>query len=249
MTTGTEFRVAVKRERMAVFAAIAILIVLAWAYTIRVALNSAPMSDAIAMPNIMPWSAEDFGYMFIMWAVMMVAMMLPSVTPMIFLFGRVRANRKSAGRPYAPTAALVGGYLLAWVGISLLATTVNWGLHSGGALSSMMGRVAPAAGGVLLIAAGIFQWTPLKHACLDHCRSPLTFLTQNWRDGVVGAAGMGLRHGVYCLGCCWLLMALLTIVVLAEKLMPQGQILSRGLGVMLVIWGGGLAVAGWGIAI
>jgi predicted metal-binding membrane protein len=126
----------------------------------------------------------------------------------------------------------------------------------------MMGRVAPATGGVLLVAAGIFQWTPLKRTCLDHCRSPLTFLTQNWRDGALGAAAMGLHHGAYCLGCCWLLMALLfvlgvmnlpwvallTVVVLAEKLLPRGEILSRGLGVLLVIWGGWLAATGWNYA-
>ena len=263
MTTGAEFQVAVKRERAMVLAAIAILIVLAWAYTIRVALESATMSDAMAMPNMMPWSTADFGYMFVMWAVMMVAMMLPSVTPMIFLYGRVRAKRESEGRMYAPTAAFVGGYLLAWVGVSLLATLVNWGLHSGGALSSMMGRITPATGGIMLVAAGIFQWTPLKHACLDHCRSPLAFLTQNWRDGILGATAMGLHHGAYCLGCCWLLMALLfvlgvmnlpwvallTVIVLAEKLLPRGETLSRGLGVLLVIWGGWLSVVGWNYAI
>ena len=256
---GSEFRVAVKRERMVVLAAIAVLIALAWAYTIHVALKSAPMSVAMAMPNMMPWSPVDFGYMLTMWAMMMVAMMLPSVTPMILLFGKVRARRVSAGRPYAPTAAFVGGYLLAWAAFSLLATLINWGLHSGDALSSMMGQVAPATGGIFLVAAGIFQWTPLKRVCLDHCRSPLAFLTQNWRDGIQGAMEMGLHHGTYCLGCCWLLMALLfvlgvmnlpwvallTVVVLAEKLLPQGEILSRVLGVFLMIWGSWLATAAW----
>jgi len=259
MTTETEFRAAVERERILVFAAMAILIVLAWSYTINVGLKSAALSEALAMPTMKSWSTADFGYMFAMWAVMMVAMMLPSVTPMIFLFGQVRAKRKSAGRSYAPTAAFVGGYLLAWFGVSLLATLVNWGLHSGDALSSMMGRVAPQTGGILLMAAGIFQWTPLKRTCLDHCRSPLAFLTQNWRDGIPGATWMGLHHGAYCLGCCWLLMALLfvlgvmnlpwvallTVVVLAEKILPRGEILSRGLGILLVIWGGWLATTGW----
>jgi predicted metal-binding membrane protein len=217
---------------------------------------------AVAMPTMMPWSWIDFGYMFVMWAVMMVAMMLPSATPMILLFNRVRSKRASAGRPYAPTSAFVSGYILAWVGISLLATLANWGLHSAGIMTSMTGRVAPLTGGVILIAAGVFQWTPLKHACLDHCRSPLAFLTQYWRDGVSGATVMGLHHGTYCLGCCWLLMALLfvlgvmnllwvaalSLIVLAEKVLPKGQILSRTLGVVLVIWGGWLAVTGWDFA-
>ena len=258
MTTGTEFRIAVRRERVMVLAAVVILILLAWAYTIRVALKSTAMSGAMAMPNMMPWSTADFGYMFVMWAVMMVAMMLPSATPMVFLFGRVRAKRESSGRLHALTAAFVCGYLLAWVAVSLVATLVNWGLHNGGALSSMTGQVAPAIGGLLLIAAGIFQWSPLKRTCLDHCRSPLTFLTQNWRDGVLGAAAMGLHHGAYCLGCCWLLMALLfvlgvmnltwvallTVVVLAEKLLPRGELLSRILGALFVAWGSWLAATG-----
>lgn len=264
----SEFRRAARRERVVVLVAIAVLIALAWAYTIHVALNShpvkfRPLSMAMAMPNMMRWSAADFGYMFVMWAVMMVAMMLPSVTPMIVLFGRVRAKRESAGRPYAPTVAFVTGYLLAWIAVSLLATLVNWGLHTAGALSSMMGQVAPTTGGILLVAAGIFQWTPQKRVCLDHCRSPLAFLTQNWRDGIPGATAMGLHHGVYCLGCCWLLMsllfvlgvmnlpwvALLTIVVLAEKLLPHGEILSRGLGVLLVVLGFWVGAAGWNFAV
>ncbi len=256
MMVGTELRIAFKRERMVVLAALAVLVVSSWAYTLHIALKTAPMSAA--MPILMPWSWDDFRYMFVMWAMMMIAMMLPSATPMILLFGRVRAKRKTAGRLYAPTAVFISGYLLAWVGGSMLATLANWGLHSGGALSSMMGQVAPVIGGIFLIAAGIFQWTPLKHACLDHCRSPLAFLTQNWRDGIPGAMLMGLHHGAYCLGCCWLLMVLLfvlgvmnliwvaalTIVVLAEKLLPQGKAISRSLGLLLVVWGVWLVIAG-----
>jgi predicted metal-binding membrane protein len=114
-----------------------------------------------------------------------------------------------------------------------------------------MGRTTPVIGGILLIAAGIFQWTTIKDACLAHCRSPLGFLMSNWREGASGALAMGLKHGVYCLGCCWMLMVLLfvmgvmnllwivalTLVVLAEKVLPKGRMLSRALGVALVIWG------------
>lgn len=256
MTVGSDLRIAIKRERMVVLAALAVLVVLSWAYTLHIAMETTPMSAV--MPYITLWSWGDFGYMFVMWAMMMIAMMLPSATPMILLFGRVRAKRETAGRSYAPTAVFVSGYLLVWVGGSMLATLANWGLHSGGALSSMMGQVAPVTGGIFLIAAGIFQWTPLKHACLDHCRSPLSFLTQNWRDGIPGAMLMGLHHGAYCLGCCWFLMALLfvlgvmnliwvavlTLIVLAEKLLPQGKAISRSLGFLLVIWGVWLVVAG-----
>lgn len=252
-----------KRDRAVVLAAIVILVALAWAYTIHVGLRAAPISRAMATPSMMPWTAADFGYMLVMWAVMMVAMMLPSATPMILLFGRVREKRRGAGQPYAPTAAFVSGYVLTWTGFSLLATMGNWGLHTDGALSSMMGRVAPATGGALLIAAGLFQWTPLKHACLNHCRSPIGFFVQNWRDGIVGATVMGLHHGAYCLGCCWLLMvlllalgvmnlpwvAVLTIVVFAEKVLPRGELLSRGLGALLVLWGIWLVAVSWGPAV
>jgi predicted metal-binding membrane protein len=234
------------------------LIALSWAYTVHLGVQHASMADTMAMPSLMQWSALDFVFMLVMWAVMMFAMMLPSVTPTVMIFGRVRERREAAGRPFVPTGAFVSGYLLAWVGFSLLATAANWGLHAAGWLSSMMGQVAPLAGGALLVAAGVFQSTPLKNACLDHCRSPMGFLMQHWREGTWGAAVMGLHHGTYCLGCCWLLMALLfvlgvmnlpwvavlTIVVLAEKTLPGGQAISRGLGIILIVWGIWLLLVG-----
>ena len=240
-----------KRDRGLVLAAMVVLAALAWAYTVHLGIQHGSMTDAMAMPAMMQWSAADFGFMLVMWAVMMFAMMLPSVTPTVMIFGRVREKREKSGRPFAPTAAFVAGYLIAWIGFSLVATAVNWWLHTGGSMSSMMGRVAPVTGGVLLIGAGIFQWTPLKNACLEHCRSPMSFLIHHWREGIAGATLMGLHHGAYCLGCCWMLMvllfvlgvmnlpwvAVLTIVVLAEKTLPHGQILSRGLGLLLIAWG------------
>ncbi len=242
-----------KRDRVLVVGALVILALLAWAYTIHLGLgmSSGSMSGGMAMPMAMAWSATDFAFMFVMWAVMMFAMMLPSVTPTVMIFERVRAKRAEAGRPFAPTFAFIAGYLLIWAGFSLIATLLNWWLHTGGALSSMMGRVSPAVGGVALILAGGFQWTPLKDTCLDHCRSPMGFLTANWREGTLGAAQMGMHHGIYCLGCCWMLMvllfvlgvmnlpwvAVLTIVVLAEKTLPFGRYISRALGAVLIVWG------------
>ncbi len=240
-----------KRDRRLVLGAMVALAALAWGYTVYLGLQQTSMADAMAMPAMMAWSAADFVFMLVMWAVMMFAMMLPSVTPTVLIFDRVRGKRVEAGRAHASTAAFVSGYLLAWVGFSLLATLANWGLHSGGAMTSMMGKVAPLTGGLLLIAAGVFQWTPLKNACLDHCRSPMSFLMHHWREGTRGAALMGLHHGVYCLGCCWMLMvllfvlgvmnlpwvAVLTIVVLAEKTLPRGQVISRALGLVLIAWG------------
>jgi predicted metal-binding membrane protein len=247
-----------KRDRQLVLGAMVVLAALAWAYTLHLGVQHASMASAVAMPTIIQWSAADFVFMLVMWAVMMFAMMLPSVTPTVMIFGRVREKRQAAGRPLVPTGAFVTGYLLAWVGFSVLATVANWGLHSGGSMSSMMGEVAPVIGGGLLIGAGVFQWTPLKNACLEHCRSPMSFLMHHWREGLSGATLMGLHHGTYCLGCCWLLMlllfvlgvmnlpwlAVLTIVVLAEKTLPRGEILSRGLGLLLIAWGAWLIATG-----
>jgi len=248
---GSAIGAAFRRDRIAVVVAIVLLTALAWAYTFRLARDSMPMSGAMAMPNMMPWSATDFGFMFVMWAVMMVAMMLPSASPMILIFDRVQEKRRSDGRQQVSVLAFIGGYFLVWTGFSLFATILNWGLHTGGVLSSMMGHAPPLLGGVLLIFAGLYQWTPQKHACLDHCRSPIGFLMAHWHDGGFGAARMGLHHGIYCLGCCWMLMLLLfvlgvmnlpwvaalTVVVLVEKVLPKGEVLSRLLGVALAIWG------------
>ena len=247
-----------KRERRLVLAAMVSLAVLAWAYTVYLGTQHQSTVGTMSMPTMMQWSTADVIFMFIMWAVMMFAMMLPSVTPTVMIFGRVREKREVAGQIFASTGAFVLGYLLVWVGFSLLATIANWSLHTGGLMSSMMGKIGPQAGGLFLVAAGVFQWTPLKNACLEHCQSPMSFLMQHWREGVLGAASMGLHHGIYCLGCCWLLMlllfvlgvmnlpwvAVLTIVVLAEKIMPRGEILSRGLGVLLIGWGVWLITAG-----
>jgi len=252
------YRGTLKRERRLVLGAMVSLAALAWAYTVYLGIQHPLMTSAMTMPTMMQWSATNVVFMFIMWAVMMFAMMLPSVTPTVMIFGRVREKREVTGRLFAPTGAFVAGYLLVWVGFSLLATTVNWSLHTGGSMSTMMGKVGPQTGGLFLIAAGAFQWTPLKNACLENCRSPMSFLMQHWREGSLGAALMGMHHGFYCLGCCWLLMlllfvlgvmnllwvAVLTIVVLAEKIMHRGEILSRGLGMLLIGWGAWLIIAG-----
>jgi len=182
---------------------------------------------------------------------MMVAMMLPSAAPMILLFGKVGERRASLDRQAVAPAIFMLGYLVVWTLFSLAATLFNWLFHSAGLLTAMMGRTLPMVSGTLLIAAGIFQWTPLKHACLDRCRSPIGFLTAEWREGRGGALMMGLHHGVYCVGCCWLLMgllfvlgvmnlvwiAVLTVFVLLEKLVPNGVALSKATGVALALWG------------
>jgi predicted metal-binding membrane protein len=143
------------------------------------------------------------------------------------------------------------GYLLVWTGFSAFATLTQWGLHTAALLSPMMVSTSSILGGILLLAAGIFQLTSLKHACLTHCRSPIGFLITHWREGTRGSLIMGLEHGTYCLGCCWILMALLfvagvmnliwvaiiAVFVLAEKVLPSGDLVGRVAGGMLVLAG------------
>ena len=154
--------------------------------------------------------------------------------------------------PTVPVWIFVSGYLVIWSGFSLVATAMQWALQYVGVLSPAMASANAVFGGVVLIAAGVYQWTPLKHACLRHCQTPLGFLMSRWRDGVSGAFQMGLAHGAYCVGCCWALMALLFVggvmnlvwvatlaaLVLAEKIAPPGPWLARAIGLVLVAWGG-----------
>jgi predicted metal-binding membrane protein len=171
-----------------------------------------------------------------MWAGMMVAMMLPSATPMILTFAAVSRNRRKQQRPYVPVTIFVAGYVAVWSGFSLLAAIAQWFLHRKALLTSGMASQSAIFAGLLLLAAGIFQFTPLKHACLTRCRAPFEFIMTRWREGAGGAFRMGLEHGLFCAGCCWALMGLLFvagvmnilwIVVLSllvglEKLLPPG---------------------------
>jgi len=194
-----------------------------------------------------------------MWTVMMVAMMVPSAAPMILAFVTVNQRRQAANRPFVPVAIFLLGYLAVWTAFSAAATLAEWALHQAAMLSTTMTATSPALNGGLLIAAGVFQWTPMKRACLKGCRSPLSFLMSEWRDGAGGAFVMGIRHGAYCVGCCWFLMALLFVAgvmnllwvavialfVLAEKISPKGELLARVAGVGLVIAGATLIAHLW----
>ena len=206
----------------------------------------------MAMADMRPWNAADFGLMYVMWAVMMVAMMAPSATPMLLMFATVNRRRKEREAPYVPTGIFLAGYVIVWAAFSLAATGGNWGLHQASLLSSMMGESTSGyLGGSLLVLAGVFQWSPLKYNCLKQCRTPMGFLMTSWREGPRGALRMGLEHGVYCLGCCWALMLLLFVLgimnlvwiaalaafVLAEKVAPKAEWVSRISGVLLLGWG------------
>jgi predicted metal-binding membrane protein len=252
-----------RRDRIIVLAGLISVAALAWAYTVYLAHDMGNMhmgmGMGMAMPKMQSWSLMDFVSMFLMWAVMMVAMMVPTAAPMILIFANVNRKRQEQERPYVPTAVFLSGYLLVWIGFSVLATLAQWGLHEAALLSPMMVSTSPILGGILLLAAGIFQWTPLKYACLKHCRSPLSFLMTDWREGYRGALIMGLKHGSYCTGCCWFLMALLfvagvmnllwvatiTAFVLVEKAVPRGDLVGRIAGVALCIAGLIMLVQVW----
>ena len=248
-----ELRHIFRRERAVVLGGLAGLAALAWLYTAYLAIGmgkAAAMAD-IATPKAGPWDAADFALMFVMWAVMMVAMMTPSVAPMVLLFDAAGRSRRARGRAVAPTWIFVLGYLVAWVGFSLLATLVQWLLREAALLSPMMQVRSPVLGGVLLVCVGVYQWTPLKQVCLKHCRTPLHFLLKRWREGVWGAFRMGLEHGAFCVGCCWFLMGLLFVAgvmnllwvaafaafVLVEKILPRGDLVGRLAGALFIAAG------------
>lgn len=181
--------------------------------------------------------AAYLGLLWAMWAVMMAAMMLPSAAPLLLLYTRAARVRRTSAGTTAPILALATGYLLVWAFFSVAATALQAALARYDVLSPMMEPAEPIAAPALLYVAGIYQLTPLKHACLRVCRSPLAFLMGNWRPGSLGALTMGVRHGTYCLGCCWALMLLLfaggimnlavigalTAWVMVEKLLPFGE--------------------------
>lgn len=245
-----------RRPELAVTAGIAGTVALCWLYLVMASVDMyGPMNGIAAWMMHATWDIRYFTLMFLMWAVMMAGMMLPSAAPTILLYGAVVRNSPQPDRPVARGYAFAGGYLLAWTGFSILATLVQWQLAEAALLSPMMEAASPLLGALLLIVAGIYQWTPLKQACLSQCRSPMSYLTQAWRPGVSGALRMGAGHGLFCLGCCWALMLLLffggvmsllwiaglTLFVLLEKVAPFGAWVGR-------ISGAGLIAAGAGVA-
>jgi predicted metal-binding membrane protein len=248
MSETTAVEAVLKRDRALVLAGVAGLSALAWAYLLALA-GGTPHEDmamAMAMPHMQAWGATEVVLTWVMWSVMMVAMMTPSAAPMILTFATINRRRRAQQGPLVPTAVFVLGYLLVWGGFSVVATLAQWGLHTAALLSPMVVITSPFMGGLLLMAAGLFQWTPLKSTCLMQCRSPLGFLMTAWREGAWGALVMGLRHGLYCVGCCWVLMALLFVagvmnllatLVLVEKVLPRGALVGRVAGGVFMLAG------------
>ena len=264
MSPSGAIEAAVRRDRMIVLGGLAAVILISWIYILAGAgmgmstldLTSGPgvgTDGGMAMAAMKPmaWTTGTAALMFFMWWIMMIAMMLPGAAPMILLFATVNRRGAERGHPFVPTGVFAAGYLVMWGAFSLVATGLQWGLETTGLLSSMMASTSMMLGGALLVAAGAWQLTPLKAACLRHCRSPLHFITHRWRKGRGGALRMGLEHGAYCLGCCWFLMGLLfyggvmnlywiaglAAFVALEKTIPAGHWVGRVTGVVLLAWG------------
>ena len=258
LATKLEGKLGKPAGRALVIGSVVSITLLAWAYLAYQAWAMIHMDMVdMAMPSHLAWGPWDLALVFMMWTIMMVGMMVPSVSPAVLLFVRIQHDRRAQGRPFIASWLFLLGYLLVWTDFSLVATLVQWGMHVAVLISPAMIGTSPLLGGLVLIAAGIYQWTPAKHACLARCRSPLAFLLTEWREGARGALVMGIRHGFSCAGCCWLLMlllfvvgvmnllwiALLTVFVLLEKILPRGLWVSRASGGALIIWGGWVASA------
>jgi len=235
-----------RRDRAIVLAGVIVIAGLGWAYLI----SMAGMEEMMA-PALTGWTTADFLAMFTMWAVMMVAMMLPSAAPLLLLHARLERANRERGVSIAPTGLFATGYLIAWTGFSVAATLLQWGLERAALLSPKMMASTPYLGAAFLIGAGVYQLTPLKRACLSHCRSSIDFVMHHWRRGYAGALRMGLEHGLYCIGCCWFLMGLLfvggvmnllwiaalSIFVLLEKVTPRTEMVTFAAGWLLVTSG------------
>jgi predicted metal-binding membrane protein len=268
----TSLEVILRRDRAIIIAALTAVVVISWAYilagagmgmtawdmsSLDFALGRAkPMAMGTAMAAMATPAGWSFGYavlMVVMWWVMMVAMMLPSAAPMILLYATIsRKQQQRDETVLLPAGIFASGYIAVWGAFSVLAVALQWGFESAGILSpKIMNTTSLLFAGALLIAAGLYQLSPLKRACLAHCRSPFQFLTSYWHTGRWGAFHMGFDHGAYCLGCCWGLMALLffggvmnlywiaglAVLVAIEKLLPRGDVIAKVLGGLFVLWG------------
>jgi predicted metal-binding membrane protein len=262
----TTVEAVLRRDRAVVAAALVAITLLAWAYVLRLASDMdmggmdmtgfRMISTGLGMamvPAQAPWNVGDFVLMFVMWAVMMVGMMTPSAAQMILIHARVGRTAAAAGRPLAATGWFVAGYLMLWAGFALVATTAQGALERFALLDPAMASASNLLGGALLVIAGLYQWTPLKHACLSTCQSPLLFIQRHggFRADAIGALQLGAKHGIYCVGCCWALMVLLfvggvmnvlwiaalTVFALLEKLVRTGRLVSWTAGAALIVMG------------
>lgn len=202
-------------------------------------------------PPLAPYRAADLALAFGMWTVATWAMLLPGAAPAVLLFARVNLLHHAVRRPWLATALFVAGYLVSWSLFGVLAALLQWALHDAGQLDPAMALTSSTLAGLALVAAGVYQWTPVKHACLHHCRAPLAFILTGWEPGIWGAFRMGTTHGTHCVGAGWLLvlllfavgainlpaLAALAVLVMAEKLLPGGDWVACAAGLLLLAWG------------
>ncbi len=251
-----------RRDRAVVSVSLAAIAALAWGYLLWLSANMDmgpdPAMPSMNMPGMLapeyrPWTVGAFAFTFAMWAVMMIGMMTPSAAPMVLIYAAVGRQATAQGKPFAATIWFLSGYFLVWVGFALLATGAQFALTQAALLDPAMATSSRLFGGIVLIAAGIYEWTPVKNACLAQCQSPLMFIQQHggFRRDPTGAVSLGLRHGAYCVGCCWMLMALLFVggvmnvfwiaaisaVVVVEKVLPVGRLFTRTAGLALIAAG------------
>lgn len=230
-------------NRVFIIISVGIIIYLSWHYMLYdMTMNMEPVAS---------WSVADVFMLFIMWAIMMAGMMLPSAIPVILLVDKLNLQRISSNQTYTPTITFTLGYIAIWCLYSVVITFLQYFLHHLGLLTAMMDSANVTFSALILIIAGIYQFSSFKQNCLKLCRSPLSMLSNDWQEGFKGALRLGLIHGSYCVGCCWFLMTLLfvsgvmnlkwiliiTLVIVIEKIMPKGEIISKCLGVLLIIFG------------
>lgn len=244
--TGTPLERVVRRDRLLIVLALSALTILSWARMVEMA------GEEAGPHRWMPCCGAHFGVTLFMWVVMMAGMMIPSVSPMVLTHAAIARRRAGQKTPIVPSLLFLSGYMVAWSGFGAVAALVQWGLFRWALLDGRTLSIAPWAGGVVLIAAGTFQLSSAKDACLSQCRAPLGYFLTEWRDGLSGALSMGLHHGLFCIGCCWLLMVILfavgvmnmlwgaaiTAFVLAEKVLPWPR---------AVVWSGAVSCVAAGI--
>ena len=218
-----------RRERLLVAAGLALVVAGSWGYLLAGAGMQHEMGGMLMPMSSGPWTAGQALVVGVMWVAMMAAMMLPSATPMVLFHAAIAV----------------------WSLFSIGATGLQYALERLALLSPMMETTSIVLAGAILVTAGVYQWTPFKRACLQHCQSPFGFVMAHWRDGTAGSFAMGVRHGSFCLGCCWLLMLLLfiggvmnvawiagiAVFVAVEKFVPAGHWVSRTAGALLIVWG------------
>ena len=259
-----------RRDRIVVILGLTFLTALAWGYLLWLSADMGmggmdmtgfrmiPSGMGLMIPAHMPWQALEFAFVFAMWTVMMVGMMTPSAVPMILMYARV--GRQTEGVPLTATVWFAAGYFLVWASFALFATFVHWAFERGALLDFVMAGTSNVVGGLLLIAAGSYQWTRVKDLCLTQCQKPFAFLMRHggFRRDAPGSLMLGLRHGAYCVGCCWAMMplllvggamnllwiVLLALLIVLEKVTPSGRPIAHLVGLILVVAGAWLLSTG-----